>query len=60
LHPDQDLEEALRLVSKWPQIPVLSRADISQLLGVITLSDILEAFKNSADDVNLLEGPRGD
>jgi chloride channel protein, CIC family len=60
LHPDQDLEEALRLASKWPLIPVLSRADISQLLGVITLSDILEAFKNSADDVDPLEGSNGD
>jgi CIC family chloride channel protein len=50
LHPDQDLEEALRFASKWPLVPVLSRADISQLLGAIALAEILEALKNSAED----------
>jgi CBS domain-containing protein len=52
LYPDQDLEEALRFASKWPLIPVLSRADISRLLGVIALADILEAFKNSATNLS--------
>jgi chloride channel protein, CIC family len=50
LYPDQALEEALRYASKWSLIPVLSRADISQLLGAITLADILEVFKNSEVD----------
>jgi CIC family chloride channel protein len=49
VHPDQNLEEALFPASKCPIVPVLSRADLSQLLGVITQNDILEAFKNSKD-----------
>jgi CBS domain-containing protein len=49
VHPDQNLEEALFPASKWPIVPVLSRADLAELLGIITQDDILECFKHSKD-----------
>ncbi len=42
---DMSLEEALHWAGDWPALPVLSRADLSKLEGVITLDDILKAFR---------------
>jgi chloride channel protein, CIC family len=42
---DMSLEEALHWAGDWPALPVLSRADLSKLEGVITLDDILRAFR---------------
>jgi chloride channel protein, CIC family len=47
LFPDQTLEEALQLVGDWPLLPVVNRADASKLEGIITLADILRAFRNT-------------
>jgi chloride channel protein, CIC family len=46
LHPDEDLEVALRQAANYPLVPVLSRANVSRILGVIALSDIMEAYRN--------------
>jgi chloride channel protein, CIC family len=43
LHPDQPLEIALRY-KDWPVVPVVHRANFSQLLGVLSLNDILRAY----------------
>jgi chloride channel protein, CIC family len=42
---DMSLEEALHWAGDWPALPVLSRADLSKLEGVLTLDDILKAFR---------------
>jgi chloride channel protein, CIC family len=44
LHPDQRLDDALRRVGDWPALPVVSRADFQKLEGIVSLSDILDAF----------------
>jgi len=45
LHPDNPLEMALRYVDRWPVVPVVSRADVRQLEGVITQRDVLERYR---------------
>ena len=47
LYPDENLEDALRLATSLPFVPVLSRADASRILGVIDLADIMEAYRKS-------------
>jgi chloride channel protein, CIC family len=47
LHPDEDLEEALPLATRYPLVPVVNRADLSQLLGVLDLADTMEAYRKS-------------
>lgn len=42
---DMSLEEALHWAGDWPALPVLSRADLSKLEGVLTLDDILRSFR---------------
>jgi CIC family chloride channel protein len=45
LHPDHPLETALRYVDRWPLVPVVSRADVGQLEGVISERDVLERYR---------------
>jgi CIC family chloride channel protein len=44
LYPDLSLDSALRLLGNYPILPVVSRANSNQLLGVITLSDVHGAY----------------
>jgi chloride channel protein, CIC family len=48
LFPDESLEEALRWVSDWPIIPVVSRADLGRLVGILTLPGVLGAVQKAA------------
>jgi CIC family chloride channel protein len=48
LHPDQTLETALRRMGDYPLLPVVHRADFSQLEGVISLQDILKIYRSGA------------
>ena len=45
LHPDEDLQVALRQATNFPLVPVLSRANVSRILGVIDLADIMSAYR---------------
>jgi len=45
LHPDYQLDAALRYVNRWPLVPVVSRANFQQLEGVITQQDVLERYR---------------
>lgn len=45
LHPDHSLETALRYVERWPVIPVVNRADFSQLEGVVSKEDVLSRYQ---------------
>ena len=44
LYPDLSLDSALRLLGNYPILPVVSRANANQLLGVITLRDVHAAY----------------
>lgn len=50
IFPDEALEEVLRWTGDWPVLPVVNRADLDKLEGVLTLSDILHAFRKAAAD----------
>jgi CIC family chloride channel protein len=45
LHPDQALDVALRRLGDWPLLPIVNRADFRKLEGVVSLPDILEAYR---------------
>jgi CIC family chloride channel protein len=45
LYPDQALDEALRRLGDLPLLPVVNRADFRKLEGVVTLPDILKAYR---------------
>jgi chloride channel protein, CIC family len=46
LHPDQPLDVALRYVDRWPLVPVVNRANLRELEGVITQHDVLERYRD--------------
>ena len=46
LHPDQPLDVALRYVDQWPLAPVVNRANLRELEGVITERDVLERYRD--------------
>ena len=50
LHPDHPLDTALRHIYDWPLLPVVHRADLTQLQGVVSLPDILNAYRRAAGD----------
>ena len=46
LHPDHPLDMALRYVDRWRLVPVVNRAKLTQLEGVITQRDVLERYRD--------------
>jgi CIC family chloride channel protein len=44
LHPDQSLDTALRLFGSRRALAVVSRRDLTQVLGVLSLNDVLRAY----------------
>jgi chloride channel protein, CIC family len=51
LHPDHSLDEVLRRMGEWPLLPVLSRADLDKLEGVVGLADVLAAYRAAGDQI---------
>lgn len=47
LHPDHPLDHALRVVEDWPLVPVVHRADFRRLVGVVSVADILKAYRKT-------------
>ena len=47
LYPDQNLDEALRIIGDWPVVPVVNRANLEKLEGVLSLDDILHRYRIS-------------
>ncbi len=45
LHPDHPLDMALRYANQWALVPVVSRADLRRLEGVISERDILNRYR---------------
>jgi chloride channel protein, CIC family len=50
LFRDQSLDEALQVLADWPVLPVVNRSDLSRLEGVITVAEILRAFRNASQE----------
>lgn len=48
--PDETLDEVLRWVGDWPVLPVVNRGDLGKLEGILTLPDILRAFRAAATE----------
>jgi len=57
LHPDHALDVAMRRIGEWPLLPVVHRADGSKLVGVISLADILETYRQPAQALHQLPEP---
>ncbi len=47
LHPDLPLDTALRQIGDWHILPVVHRADFERLEGVVSLPDILSAYRRA-------------
>ncbi len=47
VHPDHILEEALRRLADLPLLPVVNRANLHQLEGVVGLPEILQAYRSA-------------
>jgi CIC family chloride channel protein len=45
VHPDQPLDTALRRLGDRPFLPVVHRARVSRLVGIVTLEGILRAYR---------------
>lgn len=46
LHPDHPLDMSLRYVDRWPLVPVVNRANLRKLEGVITQRNVLERYRD--------------
>jgi CIC family chloride channel protein len=47
LYPDQHLDEALRVIGDWPLVPVVNRANLEKVEGVLSVDDILHKYRES-------------
>jgi CIC family chloride channel protein len=46
LHPDHPLDKALHYFDRWDLLPVVSRAGLTQLEGVISPRDVLDEYRS--------------
>ncbi len=46
LHPDMPLDMVLRYVDRWPVVPVVNRANLRKLDGIVTERDVLERYRD--------------
>lgn len=47
LYPDQHLDDALRMIGDWPVVPVVNRANLEKVEGVLSLADVLHKYRIS-------------
>ena len=52
LHPDQRLDDALRIIQGHDILPVVSRAGSRKLEGILSLADVLSAYQKVEHDVS--------
>jgi len=55
LHPDHPLDTALRLIGEWPLLPVVHRANVQRLLGVVSLDDVMRAYRGAGLGISHVE-----
>lgn len=46
LHPDHPLDMSLRYVDRWHLVPVVNRANLRELEGVISQRDVLDRYRD--------------
>jgi CIC family chloride channel protein len=46
LHPDHTLDMALRYTDRWQIVPVVNRANLRKLEGILTQRDVLERYRD--------------
>jgi CIC family chloride channel protein len=51
LHPDHPLDMAMRYVYEWPVLPVVHRADVNRLVGVLTMADTQRAYRSAGQEL---------
>jgi len=51
LHPDHSLDVAMRYVYRWPVVPVVSRADLGKLEGIVSKEDVLKQYQAVEEDL---------
>jgi chloride channel protein, CIC family len=56
LHPDEPLETALRLLEDRPLLPVVRRTDQGILQGVVSLQDVLQAYRRDEEAAHAQQG----
>ncbi len=44
---DHPLDTALRVMGEWPLFPVVHRANLQELLGVVSLDDVMRAHRGA-------------
>jgi CIC family chloride channel protein len=47
VYPDHPLDTALRLLGEKPFLPVVHRANLQQLLGVVSLDEVMHAYREA-------------
>jgi CIC family chloride channel protein len=47
VYPDQPLSDALRMIGDWPLLPVVNRANLEKLEGIVSVDDILRTYRSS-------------
>jgi chloride channel protein, CIC family len=47
VYPDQPLSDALRIIGEWPVLPVVNRANLEKLEGIVSIDDILRTYRNA-------------
>jgi chloride channel protein, CIC family len=52
VHPDQPLDMAIGFAQSRPVVPVVNRANPGKLEGVLTLKDVLEAYRQAEEDAD--------
>ncbi len=57
VHQDLPLDTALRIIGQWPIVPVVHRANYQQLLGVLSLDDIVRAYRGAGLSGEIEEEP---
>jgi CIC family chloride channel protein len=50
LYPDQSLETALRQITDRPFLPVVHRANPGMLIGIISVADVIAAYRKAGVD----------
>jgi CBS domain-containing protein len=50
LYPDQPLEAALRHVNEVPFVPVVHRADLRQLEGIISREEVFKKYQLAGEE----------
>ncbi len=57
LHPDHPLDVALRQIHAYPVLPVVHRVNLHELVGVVSVQDIVEAYRRAGHAAEDLKAP---